>query len=236
MGHGLGQELGEILFELPVVAAEFRYPLGQRCGAGEASGQALQDDLHRFLVAVRFEPASGDHAWGDALQSGGKKVVVLFENPVEAPGELLQRDFGVVVPVPGEEVIVKDIDEDRAAVTVGGIDPPQTAARNGIALGETVDAPVSLDAAPDRFRPTVIETPLDEIPQHAAEQTFFRRLGEIEVKQVVQKIDFLLLPKAGTEQAPSLLHGQLQLFRLLGQPPADFGFLPVQIPRAVVET
>ena len=194
VGHGLGQKLGEIPFELPVVAAEFRHSSGQRRGAGEASGQALQHDLHRFRVAVRFEPAPGDHARSDALQSRGKKLVVLFEDPVEALGELLQRDVGVVMPVSGEEVIVKDIDEDGTAVAVGGIDPPQAAAGDGIDLGEAVDAPVALDAAPDRFRPTVIETPLDEIPQHAAEQTRFRRLGEIEVKQVVQKIDFLLLP------------------------------------------
>lgn len=194
MCHGLGQELGEIPFELPVVAAEFCHPSGQRRGAGEASGQALQNDLHRFRVAVRFEPAPGDHARSDALQSRGKKLVVLFEDPVEALGEQFQGDVGVTVPVSGEEVIVKDIDEDGTAVTVGGVDAPQAAAGDGIDLGEAVDAPVALDAAPERFRPAVIETPLDEIPQHAAEPTRFRRLGEIEVKQVVQTIDFLLLP------------------------------------------
>lgn len=94
-------------------------------------------------------------------------VAVLGKGGIDACGEHFQRFVGEPRPMAGQIVVIKNIDQDTAQQTEGGIDAPPALPHRHIAVGKTIDAAMDKNSALDIGRITLVEAPLDEIPHQA---------------------------------------------------------------------
>jgi len=141
-----------------------------------------------------------------------------FQGLINPLGELAQGNVRMLRPVSGQKVVVKDVHQNAPVMAIAGVHAVQTAADDGIALGETVDPPMQFNAPSDSEGPGVVQSPFDEIAHQAAEQAFNGPVRKIEMKQIVQP------PKP----ASVTVERQLMLFRLLRQFLTNFRLVSLQ--------
>ena len=126
------------------------------------------------------------HARGDTGQTGGEQVAVSGEQTVDVSGKGGQRLRVEFVPMGGQEVVVENIDQDRAGMAETRLQTLPAGTARGADGSEGVDAAVQAQPGDDPGRMTRIERALDEVPHQPAKLQLRIGTGEIEVDEVVQ--------------------------------------------------
>lgn len=185
----IGEELLEGVFEDLAVRDQVVDRVMDRCEAGMASGDPLEDVVEAFVAAVAAEPIVGDPFLEGVAQFWRKDGGVLAERGVAGGGEIGERDGAMIGPVAGEEVVVDDVGDrsGEAAPFLGdaGFQP----VRDPVGVGEAVDRAVADDAVKDgvgkgsakRLRPAG-----HEVAEQVADAGGGVVFSEKEVGEVVQ--------------------------------------------------
>ena len=128
------------------------------------------------------------HAWGDADQAGREQVAVSGEQTVDFSGKGRQRLRVEFVPMDGQEVIVEDIDQDRAGMAEARLQTLPAGTAMGADGSEGVDTAVQAQAGEDAGRIPRRERALDEVPHQPAKPQLRVGAGKIEVDEVIQGV------------------------------------------------
>lgn len=170
-----------------VVNLELRQALCKGGRAGKAARKILQNFADHLQVAVTGQPVVFDHARRNALQVGGKLVEVILQQTVNVPGKILQRLWMVVVPLPGQDVVVENIDHNAPAMSILRVKALSTPFEMRLDLGEGIKSPMLFDSTTYGCGKTIPDRAFDEVSHQVAEQPFVAAVGEIEVHQVVHR-------------------------------------------------
>ena len=111
---------------------------------------------------------------------------MLLEDAVDTFCKDFQR-FGVDgLPVPGQKMIIEDVDEEAAGVAQVWVEALAAAADDWVIVGITIDAAVHADAPRDGGRIFVVQGAFDKIPHQVAKFQSRVGPGQKQVKKIVQ--------------------------------------------------
>ena len=180
------EEPQEVPFHFVVVGLEFLHRTRQRVGTPDAHGQAVQRpaDPRDFQVAV--QPVVPDHVPDHPRQDRRHVAPVSAEGsvgPLDERGKRLVREVG---PVPGQVMVVADIDDDPGETAAGGTDERLALADHVVAVGKAVNGHVAPHAPHDSAVVRLpVHGPPDEIRHQVSHAGLRRVFGEIQMGKVV---------------------------------------------------
>ena len=104
---------------------------------------------------------------------------------ISVTGKVRQGDGAVFLPVPGQEMIIEDIDDNRRVMSVSLPESPFALRDLPVPVGEGVNLPVQNDASIYLSLIAFDASTFDEIGDEIAEHDRFRIAGEIKMSQEI---------------------------------------------------
>ena len=145
--------------------------------------ESFADD---FEMPVRDQPVLLDHARCNQLETVRQQVLTGLQELVNVFGEIFKRFRGVLGPRGCEEVIVEDVDDDPAPMTVFWIQTVSASAGMEIGVGKGVDAPVKVQALCYSPGEVIGDRTLDKITHQTTELMLVAGAGQKKVHEIVQ--------------------------------------------------
>ena len=164
----------------------------QRNWPAQTLSYALQRPADNLVILVGDQPIMLDHARRNNPQPFRKAMLVFLQHPVDRVGILIKAGFGEQRPVGGQEMVIKDIDNNAATMTVLVTQSVAAAPRVCAVVGEGVYLTMKSDTLDNPGWEMVWNLTLDEIPHQTAEPVLGIRSGEIEMDEIIQALRILL--------------------------------------------
>ena len=150
-GKGGGHEGPEITGKTIGVGEEFLNAAGQRVGAADAvDGHAINGLADRIDVLIGTQPVLGLHPVGNVTRFLWQRRLEISEQGINPGGVGWQGRLAITGPRAGEQVVVKEIDEDASDAPAGCADASAAADKSLVAFSEAIDCPVQGDAGSQR--------------------------------------------------------------------------------------
>jgi hypothetical protein len=162
---GFNHEGGEIGFQAGAMTHNFLFARTQQVGAAQPGCQTMQDSIDVIEFSQGHQPVGGQHFRQAVSQPLGQNVPVVFQQPVDGGGELIQGLVVVAFPVLGQKVVVCDIDDNPATVSQRRIEPMFAATESGRCFGKAIDLPVVGNAVANAFSHARVRKPFDIVAE-----------------------------------------------------------------------
>ncbi len=152
----------------------------------QAPGNTVEHLLQRGKIAIRPQPVIRRHERRNPRQPP-RQLGLRQQYPIKVPGELLQRLLGIILPMPGQAMVEKHIQNDTGKAPPLTRKTRKSRQHQRVLVGIAVDMPVQPDGRLQRWREAPFQRAFDEVAIQAAKQLVRRRAAKVQVCEVVHE-------------------------------------------------
>ena len=159
--------------------------LGQRIGPTQTPSDADKRPSDAGVLTVAAEQIISLHVLDVALKRRRHMAALTAEVSVYLAAEIGQRLIHIIVPVPGQQMIVIHVDQDPGITPKGRLKASAAAPHRRVAVGECVDAAVQAQAVLQARGKALLEAAPNEIAHEIAGADHRIHIGEKQMREVI---------------------------------------------------
>lgn len=159
--------------------------LGQRIGPTQTPSDADKRPSNAGVLAVAAEQIISLHVLDVALKRRRHMVALTAEVSVYLTAEIGQRLIHIIVPVPGQQMIVIHVDQNPGVTPKWRLETSAAAPHRRVAVGECVNAAVQAQAVLQARGKAPLEAAANEVAHQIAGADHRIHIGEKQMREVI---------------------------------------------------